>query len=85
MRNLDSKTVTPRFDNFKIQFHGSNLDTFSTASTRCDILHCRDDFRRKRGITDVEGCAAWRGPDAFDPTETLAGLLRWLHSWFDRA
>jgi len=31
-RNLDSKIASPRFDNFKIQFHISNLDTFSTAS-----------------------------------------------------
>ena len=34
IRNLDSKNGMPRFDNFKIQFYSSILDTFSTASTR---------------------------------------------------
>jgi len=33
IRNLDSKKGMPRFDNFKIQFYSSILDTFSTAST----------------------------------------------------
>src|SRR5262249_16260869 len=32
LRNLDSKKRLPRFDNFKIQFHSSISDTFSTAS-----------------------------------------------------
>src|SRR5262245_39203971 len=37
IRNLDSKKGMPRFDNFKIQFYSSILDTFSTASTHSDF------------------------------------------------
>jgi hypothetical protein len=35
-RNLDSKNRISGFENSKIQFHSSFLDTFSTASTQTD-------------------------------------------------
>src|SRR5262249_47458959 len=45
IRNLDSKKGMPRFDNFKIQFYSSILDTFSTASVNHVVRKCVKHFR----------------------------------------
>src|SRR5215813_15232946 len=51
IRNLDSKKGMPRFDNFKIQFYSSILDTFSTASTRRRHQRCGPSEKRLVWIT----------------------------------
>jgi len=45
IRNLDSEKGMPRFDNFKIQFYSSILDTFSIASVNHVVCKCDSHFR----------------------------------------
>jgi hypothetical protein len=38
-RNVDSKTHSPRFDYFKIQFHRAGSETFATKSASCGLMN----------------------------------------------